>query len=431
MGTGFMQLAYNLADVLWLGRLSGEAVAATSAAGFVAWITFSIAFTTKVGSEVAIAQAIGEKKTGIVHLIGAHAIGISLILSTLMGAAMLIFMDEIVGFFRLEPDVNALCKDYMTILACIMPLWMIGPTFAGIYNGTGNSKLPFYASCIGLCVNIAIDPLLIFGAGEWLPAYGVKGAAFASAIAVGVETTFFACFFLNKKHHPYPHFKFFAPLKRNISWNILRVGAPAAMQSALFAIFTTFVVRIAAGVGGYVGVAVQGAGSQIESLSWTTANGISTALGAYIGQNFGARKLQRIIKSFAAGTSTISAFGLVAGSIFVIFGKEIFTFMVPTDNSVIAEGAQYLFILGISQLFLCAEIASSGAFNGLGKSYIPATVSVIFNALRIPLAILFSGWWGLTGIWWAICVSTIAKGTILSAAFPLYIRHLKRQWQNG
>jgi Na+-driven multidrug efflux pump len=245
-----------------------------------------------------------------------------------------------------------------------------------------------------------------------------------------VEAVCFVYLLNNKKWRPYPDFRFLTPLKRTICRRILKIGVPAALQPALFAFFTTIVARIAAETGGYVGVAVQGAGSQIESLSWTTANGISTALGAYIGQNYGAKKMSRISKSFATGTLAIGGYGLVVGALFMLFGASIFGFIVPTDAGIIDEGVRYLFILGISQVFLCVEISSSGAFNGLGKSYIPATVSIIFNGLRIPLAILFAQWWGISGVWWAICVSTIAKGTLLCTAFPFYVRRLQRQWNN-
>jgi putative MATE family efflux protein len=427
MGTGFMQLAYNLIDILWLGRLSGEAVAAASVAGFILWITFSIAFVAKVGAEVMIAQAIGKKQTHLLPTIGAHSLTISLIISTTLGAIILLYTDNIIALFNLSSDVSVLSKSYITIIAAMMPLWMIGPVFAGIYNGTGNSKIPFLLSCVGLGINIILDPLFIFGIGRF-PAMGLQGAAIATTIAVVCETILFIVLITHKKYCPYPAFKFFVPLKTKICRDILKIGGPAALHPALFAFFTTIVARITADVGGYIGVAVQGAGSQIESLSWTTANGISTALGAYIGQNYGAKKLSRIAKSFMAGTGAITAFGLLVGSVFMIFGEDIFAVIVPSDAGIISEGARYLFILGISQMFLCMEIASSGAFNGLGKSYIPASITIVCNALRIPFALLFSHWWGIAGVWWAICASTVVKGAILGSAFPLYLRHLRKKW---
>lgn len=426
-GTGFMQLAYNLTDMLWLGHLNGAAVAAASAAGFVIWISFSIAFVAKVGAEVSIAQAIGQGNAAALPSIGAHSIGISLLLSAFLGACIVVFINPIVGFFNLGDEVSVLCGDYTKIYAYIMPLFMLGPTFAGIYNGTGNSRTPFVMSAVGLGINIALDPVLIFG--YWgFPALGLRGAAIASAVAVVVEAALFVFLLSRRRWRPYSGFRFFVRFDCKVCCGILRIGGPAALQPALFAFFTTMVARITAQVGGYVGIAVQGAGSQIESLSWTTANGISTALGAYIGQNYGARKISRIIKSFVAGAGAVTAFGMVVGLVFMVLGGEIFALIVPSDALIISEGARYLFILGIAQMFMCAEIAASGAFNGLGKSYVPACVSIVCNGMRIPLAWILSGYWGIAGVWWAICLSTLGKGLLLGTAFPLYVRRLREKW---
>ncbi|GHT15018.1 MATE family efflux transporter [Bacteroidia bacterium] len=425
MGTGFLQLAYNITDILWLGRLNGEAVAAASAAGFLIWITFALSFVTKIGAEVSIAQAIGRKKLMWVRFLGANTIVISLILSVLVMAALFVFMQPIVGFFQLPQNISEMCMDYLSIFAVAMPMWMLVPTITGIFNGAGNSKIPFYTGCVGLTLNVVLDPLLIFGIG-FFPDMGLRGAALATAISIVVECILMIILLHHKKTTPYPNFRFFAPLQRRLSLQILRMGAPAALQHSLFAFFSMTVTRIAAGVGGYVGVAVQGAGGQIESLSWTTATGVGTALGAYIGQNYGAQKMDRVIKSFTLGVTGISAVGLLIGVLFFFWGREIFAGVVPNDLNIIDAGARYLWILSLSEVFLCAEIASSGAFNGLGKSYISASVGIVFNGLRIPLALLFSRWWGLEGVWWAISISTVAKGIILTTAFPFFAHHIKK-----
>ncbi|MDR3328992.1 MAG: MATE family efflux transporter [Prevotellaceae bacterium] len=427
MGTGLAQLAYNFADIIWLGRLSSQAVAAASIAGFVAWITYSIALVTKVGVEVCIAQAIGQRSLLSVKHIAAHALTISAIMSLLTLGGLLALNESIVGLFGLEAEVQQQCADYIEVLAWCMPVWFFNPTFSGIYNGAGNSRTPFVVSTIGIVVNIVLDPFFIFGVGA-LPALGVRGAALSTGIAVVVEFGIFVALLLRPSTAPFSGFRFFSPLKRNLSRRLLKVGAPAALQSALFALFTMVVSAIAASVGGHVGVAVQGAGSQIESLSWITANGVSTALGAYVGQNYGARQLSRVVKSFAAGVGIVSVFGMVVGGSFVAFGREIFALFVPSDAAVVSEGGRYLFILGISQLFLCAEIATTGAFNGLGRSAYPAAVSIALNALRIPLALVLSRHAGLAGIWWAICISTVLKGTILAGSFPLLMKRLKKSF---
>jgi putative MATE family efflux protein len=428
MGTGFLQLGYNLADIFWLGMLSGKAVSAAGIGGFLAWFTYAIAFTTKIGAEVGIAQAIGQKKLAAARSMGAHATTIALVIGISLGLLMFFFMNAIIGFFGQEADVNEMCRSYLIFIIIGMPMWVLQPTFAGIYNGTGNSKTPFYVSIVGLVLNILLDPLFIFTF-----KFGVQGAAMATFIALFVETVIFVVLMRHPRHKPYSGFYFFTSLKQNISWRLLKVGTPAAIQHALFALFSMAMARIAAsvqGISSHIGVSVQTAGSQIESLSWIISSGISTALGAYIGQNFGAKKFDRITKSFLAGLGVVCLIGATVTTIFMLFGGQIFGIFVSSDAEVIAEGAKYLFILGLSQVFLCSEIAATGAFNGLGKSYYPAIITTTFNAARIPLALVFSSHMGLAGVWWAICISTIIKGTVLPTTLPLFIRWEKKKFDN-
>ncbi|MDR0415421.1 MAG: MATE family efflux transporter [Prevotellaceae bacterium] len=426
MGTGLAQLAYNFADIFWVGRLDSKAVAAVSIAGFIAWITFSVACITKVGAEVCIAQAIGQRKMATARQLASHAITMSTLISVVTLTFLLIFMRSIVGLFGLDAEITEQCIEYVKVMAYCMPLWFFAPTFSGIYNATGNSRTPFIVSTIAIVINIALDPFLIFGIG-FFPALGVQGAAIATAISLVIEFLIFMTLLLRPSTTPIAGFRFFTPLKRRLSLRLLKVGAPASLQSVLFATFSMVLSTIAASVGGHVGVAVQGAGSQIESLSWITANGVATALGAYIGQNYGARHLGRVAKSFTLGVGVVSVYGALVGACFMLFGQEIFRLFIPNDSVVIEEGGRYLYVFGLSQMFLCAEIAASGAFNGLGRSYYPATITIVFNALRIPMAIILSRYMGLMGVWWAMCISTVIKGVILSATFPVFIRKIRQR----
>jgi putative MATE family efflux protein len=369
---------------------------------------------------VGIARAIGAKKDAVARNLAAHAVTISLITSLAVGALLLLFAQHIIGLFHLQPSVNEQCRDYLRIMIYSMPFWFFNPTFSGIYNGCGNSRTPFVVSSIGIAVNVVLDPFLIFGIG-FFPALGTEGAALATAFSLVVEFAIFVILLRKKSATPLPRFHFFTPLKRNLSWRLLKVGAPPSLQSALYAIFSMVASTIAASVGGHVGVAVMGAGSQIESLSWITANGVATALGAYIGQNYGAQKMQRVARSFAAGMGLVLAYGAVVGACFMLFGREIFSLFIPGDAAVADEGARYLFIFGISQLFLCAEITAGGAFNGISRSHYSATVGIALTALRIPVALWLSRSMGLAGVWWAMSLSTMLKGLVLSGTFPVFV----------
>jgi len=158
-------------------------------------------------------------------------------------------------------------------------------------------------------------------------------------------------------------------------------------------------------------VAAQTVGAQIEAISYMTAGGFSSALGSFVGQNFGAGNPARIQMGYHRTLGITALVGGLASVAFLGFGPQIFGLFVP-DAQASFEGGRYLQVLGVSQLFMVLEITTGGLFNGVGRTMPPAVVGVAFNLLRIPLAL----WWGsysVVGVWWAITASSILKGVVL------------------
>ena len=155
-----------------------------------------------------------------------------------------------------------------------------------------------------------------------------------------------------------------------------------------------------------------------------TATGFAVALGAFVGQNYGARKFSRV----AAGYRTAIRVAFVIGvfNTFLLFFGAKWLFMIfIREPDAVSLGIDYLRILGLSQLFMCIEITCSGAFNGIGKTEPAAITSVAFNLLRIPLALYFSQmtFLGLNGIWWSITITSIFKGAIVYLWFGYIMKH--------
>ncbi|WP_313757560.1 MATE family efflux transporter, partial [Tissierella sp.] len=170
-------------------------------------------------------------------------------------------------------------------------------------------------------------------------------------------------------------------------------------------------------------VAVQSVGSQIESISWMTAEGFSTAISAFVGQNYGAENYDRVKEGYYAGLKIVGTIGIFATVLLIFFGEPIFRIFTPNDATAISQGIVYLRILGFSQFFITIEIASAGAFNGIGRTQIPAITGVVLNALRIPGALILSSTvLGMTGVWWSMSISTVFKGIILTSLFIYVLR---------
>jgi Na+-driven multidrug efflux pump len=177
-----------------------------------------------------------------------------------------------------------------------------------------------------------------------------------------------------------------------------------------------FIARIIA-QWGPIPIAVQKIGSQIEAISWMTAGGFQTAMSTLVGQNYGADKWPRIVKSYFIGMLVMSVVGILATGLLIFAAKPLFSIFIDEEET-IRYGIVYLRILGLSQLFMCLESTTAGAFNGLGKTIPPSVVGIIFNALRIPATLVLSSTdLGLNGVWWAISMSSVCKGTVLTAWF--------------
>lgn len=416
MATSFIQMAYNLIDMIWVGKAGSSAVAAVGTAGFFTWLAMAFITISRVGSEVKVAQSIGKNNLKDTQLYIKSAIEINIILSIIYMLFLLIFKNQLIGFFKLgDEHVIAMSKEYLVIVAVGMIFYFINPVFTSIFNGMGNSKTPFRINTIGLITNIILDPILILGLGN-IPKMGVAGAAIATVFAQIVVTI---CFLIKIVHSKEEYFniKLFKNIDLYYYKVLYKLGIPVALQSGLFTLFSMTLGVIVASFGP-VAIAVQKVGSQIESISWMSADGIAAALSSFVGQNYGAKDYERIEKGCKVTIIIALILGTINTIVLVFLGKYIFGVFI-NESEAILKGSDYLKILGYSQLFMCLEIIVAGAFRGLGKTLIPSLVSIILTGSRLPLAYIISkpNVLGLNGVWWSVSISSILKGILLFSVF--------------
>lgn len=433
MGTSFVQMTYNMMDMFWLGRVGSKAVAAVGTAGFFTWLAMAIIMIPKIGAEVGVAQSMGKEDVGSARGFVNHTVQLDLILALIYGLFLIVFRKNLIGFFNLgDEEVISMAINYLVIIAPGIIFFFMNPVLTGIMNGYGNSRTPFIINSIGLLVNMVLDPILIFGLGP-VPSLGVRGAALATITAQLVVTLVFG--YVIKNVSDMSLFKGFVLFKIPdliIIKKIFKLGLPVSLQNAIFAILSMFIARIIANWGP-IPIAVQKIGSQIESISWMTASGFSTALGAFVGQNYGADKWGRIYKGYFKAIGLVSIIGVAATCLLIFAAKPIFSMFIP-ESEAVRIGVDYLKILGLSQWFMTIEITTAGAFNGLGRTTTPALIGIIFNGLRIPGALFLSSTLalGLNGVWWSISISSVFKGIILVSLFIflLYRSPEVQNWRN-
>ena len=415
MGTSFIQMAYNMIDMIWIGRLGSSAVASVGTAGFYLWMAFGFLVLSKIGAQVNVAQSFGRSDTDAVKRYSGAGLQGAVVTGLLYCLAMYAFRIKLIEFFNIDDAVvNSNAVEYLQIVVFGLFFMFINEVVSGIIIGSGESGFPFKVNAAGLVTNIVLDPILIFGIGPFSP-MGVRGAAAATVMSQIVVTICYGVFIARDKKHflrfPLFHKLYLKEIKDNI-----RIGLPVSIQSILFTFFSMYIARIVA-VWGPVAVAIQRVGGQIESVSWRTAEGFSSALSSFIGQNYGADNRERVKKGYMTALRLMIIFGFLTSVLLIVFAQEIITVFIPEREAIII-GKDYLEILGLSQLFMCVQITSDGAFAGMGKTKPSAIVSIIFNFVRIPLALLLSKTvLGLNGVWWSISLTSIIKGIILTIWF--------------
>ena len=407
MATSFIQMAYSLTDMAWVGRLGSEAVAVIGSIGILTWMSGSISLFNKVGAEVSVAQSIGAQSQTNARAFASHNVTLALIISVCWGALLFVFAHPIIGIYGLESHITNDAVIYLRIISTALPFIFLSAAFTGIYNAAGRSQVPFYISATGLILNILLDPLFIFTF-----KLGTDGAAYATWISQAAVFLIFI-YQLRVRDALFGRFPFLTKLKKQYSIRIFKLGFPVAMLNTLFSFVNMFLCRTASAQGGHIGLMTFTTGGQIEAITWNTSQGFSTALSAFIAQNYAAGNNQRVIRSFHTTLWMTLIFGTFCTLLFVFFGNEVFSIFVP-EKAAYEAGGIFLRIDGYSQLFMMLEITMQGVFYGIGRTIPPAVISISCNYLRIPIALFFiSLGMGVEGIWWAVCVTTIAKGIIL------------------
>lgn len=427
MATSFVQMAYNMTDMIWLGRVGTNAVAASGTAGFFTWFGSALFMIPKIGAEVGVAQSYGRDDMESARKYVSNTLKLTTIIALIYSTILIVFKHEIIGFFNLgDAEVIDMAIDYLLIISFGLIFYFLNPVFSGIYNGSGDSSTPFKINAIGLVTNMVLDPLMIMGIGPF-PQMGIRGAALATIIAQFIVTLVFISVSSKNSKLFIGIRTFRIPFDKECIKTVFKLGIPASVQQGLFAGIAMVIARIIAHWGP-TPIAAQKVGSQIESISWMTSGGFSTAISAFVGQNFGARKFDRIKKGYRKGLEIVGVIGVFATVLLMFGASPVFKLFIPDDPEALEIGIRYLRILALSQFFMAIEIASQGAFNGLGKTIPPSLVGVTFNALRIPASLVLSSTFlGLDGVWWSISISSVFKGIILTTWYILVLRKIKVQ----
>ena len=427
MASSFLGTLYNITDMAWIGLLGSKSVAGVGVGGMFTWLSQGLAAMARMGGQVQVAQCIGRGESDRAHGFAQAAVQLATLMGMAYAVISLVFTRQMVAFFQLtDPEAQTAALSYTKIACGLIVFSFLTLTMTGLYTAQGDSKTPFLANLIGLVTNMILDPVLILGPGPF-PKLGVVGAAIATVTAQAIVMMMMILgVIIQKKENVLKGIRLTAKIPKEYLGGLCRIGIPTAIQGMAYCAISMVLTRMVSAYGAEA-VATQRVGGQIESISWNTADGFAAALNAFIAQNYGAGKMDRVRKGYRASLWTVGIWGLLISFVFICFPKAIADIFFHEPKAV-ATAVGYLVIIGFSEAFMCVELTTVGALSGLGRTRLCSIISITFTSVRIPLAIILGGLIGLSGIWWALSITSIIKGIIFTCTFLWITR--KRQVKN-
>ncbi len=411
-----LQAGFLVVDTFWLGRVGPVALAAASTAGFMMWLAQTLGDGLASGAGAVLAQAVGEGDPERARRGAAAGLVLAAWGSLVVSAGGLAAVSPVFAFMGTSDEVTTAGSAYLRIILVGMPAYFLFVWIAAAFRAAGDARTPLALLGVAAAVNLVVDPVLIFGLGP-LPGLGVKGAALAT-----VAAWLAGCLWGWRRLARLGLRPRLGALLRppGESWRALRTGLPLGLEGALFSLIYIVLTRVTTGFG-TAAVAALGIGHKLEVFNYFVCAGMGAATTTLVAQNLGAGAPDRAAR--AAWRALFLTVLPVAGvTVLLVAFPEAAVRVFNSDAGVVAAGSTYALLVGLSQVFMAAEVVLLGAFAGAHWTAVPATLVVAVTAARVPIAAaLVAAGWGVEAVWLAISLTTVVKGSILAVAFV--VRH--------
>ena len=410
-----LQVTYNIADTLWLGRLSSDAVGALSLAFPLIFLVLSIAGGFTTAGSILVAQYTGAESEGsagevagqTLTFVGALAMALGLVGFLLTGEMLALLPSSVETTDQIVP----LAADYMRIFFLGVPALFGFFAFSALMRGYGDTKTPMRVMVVSVALNVVLDPILIFGWGP-VPGFGIEGAAYATVFSRGVATVLGMYVLFVAGAGPEVGIADLAP-DLGLIEEIVRIGLPSSMEQSMSALamitLTAMVVTFAPPV-----VAAYGLGNRLVSLIFLPAMGLGRATNTMVGQNLGAGQADRAERAvyLAAGAGAVVLF-LAAVVAALVPGPIVGAFITTgTEDAArtIAFGSEYLRIRSVEFVFIAVLQVLLGAYRGAGNTKTALVFSVLALWVgRVPTVyyLAFVADFAQRGIWIGMALGNI------------------------
>ena len=394
---------------IWVGRFLGEAaLTATSNANTVMFLLIGAAFGVALAATILIGQSIGANDiAGTKRVVGTSATFFAAI-SVAMAVAGLLLCRPLLIAMSTPADSLELAVAYMRVIFLGLPFLYLYAFVMAVLRGAGDSKTPFYFMLLSVAIDIALNPVLIFGIGP-IPRLGIAGSALATFIAQAVSLTALIRHLYRRRHILCLHKEELRLLR--VDWSVVgtlvKKGIPMSAQMLVVSLSAVLMITLVNRFGVDT-TAAFGAGLQIWNYIQMPAFAVGMAVSAMTAQNVGARKWERVPRIAWVG---VAYSVLLTGSVVLaieLLNTWVFGLFLPAGSAALGIATQMNRVVTGSFIFFGVSVALFGVVRATGAVIAPLIILTIsLLVVRFPLAELFLDRYRVEAVWWSFPFSSV------------------------
>ena len=412
---------YHITDSIFIGHGVG-ALAISGLAITFPLMNLAAAFGSLVGvgGSTLLSIRLGQKDYDTANLILGNVLMLNIIIGTVFGFVMLLFLEPVLYFFGASPETLPYARDYMFVI-------LLGNVVTHLYMGlntllrsAGNPEKAMYATISTVIINIILNALFIF-VFKW----GIKGSALATVISQAVMLIWQLKFFSNKNHFIHIKKGIFK-LKRKLAADTLSIGSPPFFLNAAACVIVIVINQGLLKHGGDLAVGAYGIINRIAFLFVMIVIGLTQGMQPIAGYNFGAKQYYRvtsILKKTIGWASLVMVVGFIVIELFPHAAASIFT----TDEKLVDLAATGLRIVFIFYPIIGFQMVTSNFFQSIGMSGKAIFMSLSRQLLfLLPCLLILPRYYGINGVWYSMPIADFISSIIAFILLMMQFRTFKK-----
>ena len=425
IASGILQLFFNAADVIVVGKFAGDnALAAVGSNSSIINLLINVFMGLSVGANVLVAQFFAGKQEEELRKTVHTAITVSVVCGAFLAVVGFIAARQLLTWMQSPPEVINLSTLYLRIYFLGMPANMAYNFGAAILRGIGDTKRPLYYLTFAGVVNVVLNMILVI-----LFHMDVAGVAIATVVSQIVSAVLvLRC--LMKEEGAVRLETQYLGIDKHILVKIIQIGLPAGVQGSLFSLSNVIIQSSVNSFGATI-VAGNSAAQNVEGFAYIAMNAFSQATVAFVSQNVGAGKYERINRVIVITMLSVCAIGLVFGNALYIFGEPVLG-MYSDNPLVIQAGLKRLSIICTTYALCGMMDCMVGALRGLGYSVMPMIVSLLgacaFRMAWIFIFFQIDRFHTIDTVYFAYPISWTLTVSVHMICFLVIRKKLKKKW---